>query len=109
MQKEEIINILKRQYSRNLRKQLVKTILNNEKDLSGTTVEQQYRLIDQIFSYVIKECNWSMSQNSQEWDDTPLEIMKEIFPKLDTTQWYKDHDMSVKKNIDVVVSRKKQS
>jgi len=101
MKKNEIIDELKAQYPRDLRKQLVKTILTSEKDQDETVIKQKYNLMNQIFSYVLKECNWSMSENSQEWDNTPLEIMIETFPKLDTTQWYTEQDISVKKNIDV--------
>lgn len=101
MQKEKIINELKAQYSRDLRKQLVKTILTHEKNKDETALEQSYKLMNQIFSYVLKECNWSMSENSQDWDNAPLEVMIETFPKLDTTQWYAEQDISVKKNIDV--------
>lgn len=105
MQKEEIITTLKMQYSRDLRKQLVKTILNNEKDQDNEAVKQQYNLMNQIFSYVLKECNWSMSQNSENWDNSPLDIMVEVFPKLETTQWYKEQDIDIKKNIDVVIGQ----
>ncbi len=103
MNREEIIATLKAQYPRDLRKQLVKTILTNEKDQDKTAVKQPYNLMNQIFSYVLKECNWSMSQNSENWDNAPLEIMAEVFPKLATTQWYKEQDIAVKKNIDVVI------
>ena len=101
MKKEEIIDELKAQYPRDLRKQLVKTILSNEKEQDKTAIEQRYKLMNQIFSYVLKECNWSMSKNSENWDNTPLEIMVNVFPKLETTQWYKEQDITVKKNIDV--------
>ena len=102
MKKNEIIDELKAQYPKDLRKQLVKTILSNEKEQDKAAIEQRYKLMNQIFSYVLKECNWSMSQNSGEWDNTPLEIMIKVFPKLETTQWYKEQDITVKKNIDVV-------
>ena len=105
MQKEKIINELKAQYSRDLRKQLVKTILSNEKDQDKTAIEQRYKLMNQIFSYVLKECNWSMSQNSGEWDNIPLEIMTAVFPKLETTQWYKKQGFVVKEDIDVMMDQ----
>ncbi len=105
MKKEEIINELKAQYPRDLRKQLVKTILTNEKDQDEIAIKQQYNLMNQIFSYILKECNWSMSQNSENWDNIPLEIMTEVFPKLATTQWYKEQDITAKKNIDVVIGQ----
>ena len=105
MKKEEIIDGLKAQYSRDLRKQLVKTILTHEKNDDKTAIEQSYNLMNQIFSYVLKECNWSMSKNSENWDDTPLEIMTEVFPKLKTTQWYKEQAIAVKKKVDVVMDQ----
>ena len=105
MQKDKIINELKAQYPRDLRKQLVKTILSNEKSDDKTLVEQSYNLMNQIFSYVLKECNWSMATNSENWDNTPLEIMAEIFPKLGTTQWYKEQNLTAKKNIDVEMNQ----
>lgn len=101
MNKETIIDTLKAQYPRDLRKQLVKTILSYEKDQDKVAIEEKYKLMNQIFSYVLKECNWSMSENSENWDNTPLEIMVETFPKLSTTQWYAEQDISVKKNIDI--------
>ncbi len=105
MQKETIINKLKAQYSRDLRKQLVKTILTNEKSDDKTAVKQSYNLMNQIFSYVLNECNWSMATNSKNWDNTPLVIMTEIFPKLGTTQWYKEQALTAKKNIDVKMNQ----
>ena len=107
MQKEEIINELKAQYSRELRKQLVKTLLSNEKEQDKTAADQQYKLINQIFSYVIQASEWSMSPSSENWDNTPLEIMAEVFPKLSTTRWYQEQEIMAKKNIDVVLSSKK--
>jgi Leu/Phe-tRNA-protein transferase len=107
MQKEEIINELKAQYSRDLRKQLVKTILNNEKNQDKTAADQQYKIINQIFSYVIQACNWSMSPSSENWDNTPLEIMAEVFPKLSITQWYQEQEIMAKKNIDLVLNQRK--
>lgn len=101
MNKEAIIDQLKAQYSRDLRKQLVKTILTYEKGTDKVAIEEKYKLMNQIFSYVLKACNWSMSENSEKWDNTPLEIMVETFPKLNTTQWYAEQDISVKKSIDV--------
>ncbi len=107
MQKDKIINELKAQYPRDLRKQLVKTILSNEKNDDKIATEKSYNLMNQIFSYVLKECNWSMTDNSKNWDNTPLEIMAEIFPKLGNTQWYKEQGLTAKKNIGVVLGQNK--
>lgn len=101
MNKETIIDQLKAQYPRDLRKQLVKTILSNEKSDDKIATKKSYNLMNQIFSYVLKECNWSMTDNSKNWDNTPLEIMTEIFPKLETTQWYKEQGLTTKRDIDV--------
>lgn len=103
MKKKEIINALKAQYPKELREQLVETILGNEKDHDQTAIQQRYKLINQIFSYVLKECNWSMFEKSDDWNNTPLEIMTKVFPKLETTQWYKEQDIVAEKNIDVVM------
>jgi len=90
MKKEEIINSIKAQYPRETRKQLVKTVLMHEKGTSMAVLKETYMLIDRIFAYVLKEYNWSMPENSKEWDHTPLEIMDASFPKLSETKWYKD-------------------
>jgi len=84
MKTTEIIEILKTNYNRNLRKQVVKTILKNEKE----TNNPDYKIIDQVFIYVQKELGWKLPENSQEWDYTPLDIMKEAFPHIESTKWY---------------------
>jgi hypothetical protein len=96
---EEIIKTLKTQYPRDVRKQLVKSILQNEKDNVLQATEQQYIIMGQIFSYVLKELNWTMPTNSNEVDMKPLKIMEEVFPKIETTKWYKNQILTAKKNI----------
>jgi hypothetical protein len=98
MQKEEIIESIKQQYNRDTRKQLVKAILDAEKSEDTQT---QYKLMNQIFSYVISQSGWNMSANAQEWDTTPLDIMTETFPKLKNTKWYKEQLLTTQKNIDL--------
>ncbi len=49
----------------------------------------------------MSELNWNISQNTNNWDDTPLKILSEVFPKVETTKWYKDQQLSVKKSINV--------
>jgi len=97
MIKQEIIETLKNSYNREIRKQLVKSILADEKS-NGTA---DYKLINQIFSYVLSECGWDMAKNTLQWDTTPLDIMTESFPHIETTQWYKEKILTTKKNIDV--------
>ena len=97
MKKAEIIQTLKDNYNRDLRKQVVKTILadENEKD------KPDYKIINQIFSYVLKELNWKMADNTKEWDNTPLDIMEETFPKLESTKWFEEQILTAKKMIEV--------
>jgi len=101
MTAEETINVLKEQYNRNLRKQLVQALLKDEKENLASA--QSGHFINQIFSYVLKNANWNITHSSDEWDDKPLSIMKEVFPKIETTTWYKDKKLSTDKNIDVFV------
>ena len=97
MKKSEIIQTLKDNYNRDLRKQVVKTILadENEKD------KPDYKIINQIFSYVLKELNWKMADNTKEWDNTPLDIMEETFPKLESTRWFEEQILTAKKMIEM--------
>ncbi len=98
MKKTEIIETLKAHYDRDTRKQLVKSILQNEKQEEETA----YKIINQIFSYVLKELNWNMSVNAEAWDNTPLEVMEEVFPKIESTKWYQDQHITTTKEINVL-------
>jgi len=98
MKKTEIIETLKTHYNRDLRKGVVKTLLKEEKE----TDKPNYQLINQIFSYVLKELGWSMAENSKEWDNTPLDIMQETFPHIESTKWYDEQVLTAKKMIDVL-------
>jgi len=93
--KETIIQTLKESYNRDLRKQVVKTLLANEKD-SDTP---DYKILNQIFSYVLKELDWKIAENTKKWDNTPLDIMEEVFPKLENTKWFKEQILTAKKMI----------
>ncbi len=98
---EEIISTIKEQYSRDLRKQIVKSMLKSEQGDDKKALEDTYKIINQIFAYIISELRWSMSQNTDSWDDTPLKVMIEVFPKIETTEWYKGQQLSVNKSIDI--------
>ena len=93
MKKTEIIEILKENYNRDLRKQVVKTILSQEKEND----KPDYQIINQIFTYVLKELNWSMGKDAKEWDYTPLNIMEEVFPKIESTKWFEEQILAAKK------------
>jgi len=97
MKKNEIIETLKNSYPRDMRKQVVKTLLSEEK----STEIPNYKIINQIFSYVLSELGWNMAKNTQEWDNTPLCIMEESFPKIEKTKWYKEQILTAKKSIDL--------
>jgi uncharacterized protein (UPF0297 family) len=102
MDKQEIIETLKSQYNRDLRKQIVRSLLDAEKEKD---TDKQYKLINQIFSYVLAELGWTMAKNTQNWDSTPLEVMTEVFPKIKTSEWYKEQHITVDENIDVLMDK----
>jgi uncharacterized protein (UPF0297 family) len=103
MNQDELITLLKEQYSRTLRKQLIKTILENEKNGDKVLQDKNYNTINQIFSYVLHNCNWNIADNANNWDDTPLEIMIQVFPQIETTDWYKNQKLTSTQSIDVVI------
>ena len=98
MDKEKLLEDIRAHYPRDLRKQLIKTILIQEKEKNIAALKESYGLIDQIFSYVLKECDWSMADNSEAWDNT----MDKAFPKLSETKWHKDQLLFAKHAISVV-------
>jgi len=98
MNKNEIIETLKSQYNRDLRKQIVRSLLDAEKEKD---TDKQYKLMNQIFSYVLAELGWTMAKNAQNWDSTPLEVMTEVFPKITTSKWFMEQKLITKKHIDL--------
>jgi len=104
MNKEEIIETLKSQYSRDIRKQLVKSLLEAEKEEEAL---KQYTLMNQIFSYVLAQLDWSMPSGTEEWDSTPLEVMHEVFPKIMASKWYQEQQLMAKQPIDVMMDQTK--
>lgn len=98
MEKTEIIETLKAHYNRDLRKQVVKTLLSDEKE----TNRPDYQLINQIFSYVLKELGWKMDADTQELDTTPLEIIQDVFPKIESTKWYDIQVLAAKQMLESI-------
>ena len=92
---EDLITTLKENYNRDLRKQVVKSVLQSEKDNDEESTESSYKIINQIFTYIISELKWSISQNTNDWDDTPLQIMREVFPKIETTKWFQEQQINI--------------
>jgi len=101
MTKNELIETLKSQYNRDLRKQLVRSLLDAEKSKDASLITKQYKLMNQIFSYVLSQLGWTMAENTESWDSTPLDVMTEVFPKIKTSKWYKEQHINVDKNIAV--------
>jgi DNA-binding ferritin-like protein len=97
--KQEIIETLKNSYTRDIRKQVVKTLLTEEKGQQTS----HYKIINQIFSYVLSELGWNMPKSTQEWDSTPLDIMEEVFPQIEKTKWFQEQILLTKKNIEVAM------
>lgn len=98
MNKEALINQIKSTYSREVRKNLIKSIIESEKSDNTQIVDKQYKIINQIFSYVIKESSWKIASNSNNIDTTPLDIMVDSFPKIANTKWYQEKIISITKD-----------
>ena len=98
--KQKIIDTLKNTYNRDLRKQVVKTIQKEEKE----STNPNYNIINQIFSYVLKELNWTIVANTKEWDNTPLDIMEETFPQIESSKWFEDQILTAKKMIETEIN-----
>jgi len=58
-------------------------------------------MINRIFSYVLSESGWDMADNAKKWDSTPLDVIEEAFPKIESTKWYREQILTAKKSIDV--------
>jgi hypothetical protein len=102
MTKEDVIETLKIQYNRDIRKQLVKSLLEAEK--SDDTLKQ-YTLMNQIFSYVLAQLDWNMPSGTEDWDPTPLEVMHEVFPKIMASKWSQEQQLMAKQHIDVMMDK----
>ena len=97
IKKTEIIQTIKENYNRDLRKKVVKTILAEEKEKA----KPNYQVINEILAYVLKELEWKMEDNTKEWDNTPLDIIEETFPKIESTKWFEELVLSAKKMIEM--------
>lgn len=101
MTPQEIVASLKQEYNRDLRKQIVKSILANERNDDKAAIHSSYHILNQIFSYVLNQLGWNMVESSSKWDETPLKVMLETFPKLETTKWYEEQLLHVTDSIKV--------
>ena len=101
MNSEDLVKYLKEQYNRDLRKQIVKSVLLYEKNNDKDALQSSCNVLNQIFSFVLSELQWNMVEDSSEWDTKPLDVMKVTFPKIETTKWYKDQLLLVSQSIKV--------
>lgn len=101
MNREDIIKTIKDSYNRDIRKQLVKSLIKNEKSKDKEAVDSSYKVVDQIFSYVISELGWTFSSDSTTWDDTPLQIMQEVFPNIDKSEWFESQLLQVRSSVEL--------
>jgi len=53
----------------------------------------------QATTYVLKELDWTVAKDTEKWDDTPLQIIKESFPKIENTKWFKEQVLIAKNTI----------
>ena len=102
--KNALIETLKAQYNRDIRKQLVKSLLEAEK---VNDTQTQYKLMNQIFSYVLAQLDWSMPSGTEDWDPTPLEVMHEVFPKIMASKWYQEQQLIAKQHINGMMDQAK--
>jgi DNA-binding ferritin-like protein len=86
--KEAIIDTVKEHYDRDLRKSLVRALRDAEKTEDPEALKRTYTLMNRIFSYVLKELEWTIASSSEEWDDTPLHILESCFPGIEKSKWY---------------------
>jgi len=103
MKKDEIVEVLKSNYPREVRKGLVKTIIEKEKSADKFAIKEQYKIINQIFSYVLQQSGWEMGTDSSSWDASPLEVMLEVFPKLSTTKWYNQQHLQTQQKVEIEI------
>ncbi|MEA3552993.1 MAG: hypothetical protein U9R39_01180 [Campylobacterota bacterium] len=93
------IEYIKENYPKEVRKDLIVSLksleniaINKKKTIKGIESEQKvenlHKMIDQIFSVVLKNLNWNMSTSYDSWDYRPINVMKKTFPKIEQTQWY---------------------
>ncbi len=51
-------------------------------------VDNLHKIIDQIFSVILKNLNWNIANTTNNWDYRPINIMKKTFPNIEHTNWY---------------------
>ena len=101
MTHQEIIDTIKAQYNRDLRKQLVKNLKDHEKNNDRDAIKSGYQIMNQIFSFILAQLGWNIADNALNWDESPLQILKESFPHIEETQWFQGLKLNIQKSIEV--------
>ena len=101
MTHQEIIDSIKVQYNRDLRKQLVKNLQEYEKMQNKQGIKSGYQIMNQIFSYVLAQLGWNVSDNALNWDESPLQILEQSFPHIEETEWFQGLQLNLRKSIEV--------
>ena len=93
------IEYIKENYPKEVRIDLIASLksleniaINKKKTIEGieaqAKVENLHKMIDQIFSVILKNLNWNIASSSNDWDYRPINVMKKTFPNIEQTQWY---------------------
>lgn len=98
---EENIRDIEKRYSFEIRQQLVENLmeaehnwqhrLGNEEGMIPTEdiVKNIHNVIDKIFLELLKRVQWRQADSFEAWDFRPMEILKNTFPNIEKTDWYK--------------------
>lgn len=98
-QYDELVATLKAKYKRDVRKQIVKAML--EAEANDSVQNNAHEIMGKIFSYVLHQLDWNFVANSKEWDDTPLQLIQAVFPNIEKTKWFQEQKLTVSKAIPV--------
>lgn len=101
MTHQDIIDSIKSQYNRDLRKQLVKNLKDHEKNNNSEGIKSGYQIMNQIFSYILAQLEWNVADNALSWDESPLHILEDTFPHIEETQWFQGMQLNLRKSIEV--------
>ncbi|MDD3592672.1 MAG: hypothetical protein PHO65_08525 [Sulfurovum sp.] len=105
MTHEEIIESIKSQYNKDLRKQLVESLLEYEQKQDPAALRYGYQIMNQIYSYILNKLGWASADNASKWDNSPLDIMSTVFPKLEDTQWFIQQQLHLNKSIALKIAK----
>jgi DNA-binding ferritin-like protein len=83
------VKYIKESYPKQTRVELISSLLELESNNSQSEkVENLHKMLDQIFSVILKNLEWNMSATFEKWDYRPIDVMIKVFPKIEKTIWY---------------------